>query len=55
MHSRCSNPNTNQYSYYGGREIRILDYIEGVGQEIGYYIAELRKRKYNQALIGVAA
>ena len=34
-----------------GREIRILDYIEGVGQEIGYYIAELRKRKYDQALL----
>ena len=34
-----------------GREIRIFDYIEGVGQEIGYYIAELRKRKYDQALL----
>jgi phage terminase large subunit len=34
-----------------GREIRMLDYIEGVGQEIGYYIAELRKRKYDQALL----
>ena len=34
-----------------GREIRVLDYIEGVGQEIGYYIAELRKRKYDQALL----
>jgi phage terminase large subunit len=34
-----------------GREIRILDYIEGIGQEIGYYIAELRKRKYEQALL----
>jgi phage terminase large subunit len=34
-----------------GREIRILDYIEAVGQEIGYYIAELRKRKYDQALL----
>ena len=34
-----------------GREIRVLDYIEGVGQEIGYYIAELRKNKYDQALL----
>ena len=34
-----------------GREIRMLDYVEGVGQEIGYYIAELRKRKYDQALL----
>jgi hypothetical protein len=34
-----------------GREIRVLDYIEGVGQEIGYYIAELRTRKYHQALL----
>jgi hypothetical protein len=24
-----------------GREIRVLDYIDGIGQEIGYYIAEL--------------
>jgi phage terminase large subunit len=34
-----------------GREIRVLDYIEGMGQEIGYYIAELRKPKYDQALL----
>jgi len=34
-----------------GREIRVLDYIEGVGQEIGYYVGELRKRKYDQALL----
>jgi|SRR5262245_9367606 len=34
-----------------GREIRVLDYIEGVGQEVSYYIAELRKRKYDQALL----
>lgn len=34
-----------------GREIRVLDYIEGVGQEIGYYTAELRKRKYDRALL----
>jgi len=34
-----------------GREIRVLDYIEGVGQEVGYYLSELRKRKYEQALL----
>ena len=34
-----------------GREIRVLDYIEGVGQEVGYYVSELRKRKYDQALL----
>ncbi|MFY9835582.1 MAG: hypothetical protein WAK55_03795 [Xanthobacteraceae bacterium] len=32
-------------------EAAVLDYIEGVGQEIGYYISELRKRKYDQALL----
>jgi phage terminase large subunit len=25
-----------------GREIRVLDFIEGVGQEVGYYVTELR-------------
>src|SRR5262245_23790487 len=34
-----------------GREIRVLDYIEGVGQEVAYYIVELRERKYDQALL----
>jgi len=34
-----------------GREIRVLDYIEGVGQEVSYYIAELRKRHYDRALL----
>jgi phage terminase large subunit len=29
----------------------VLDYIEGVGQEVGYYVSELRKRKYDQALL----
>jgi len=36
---------------FAGREIRVLDYIEGVGQEVSYYIAELRKRKYDRALL----
>jgi hypothetical protein len=35
-----------------GREIRVLDYIEGVGHEIGYYIAELRLRHRR---LGIAA
>src|SRR6185312_8071805 len=33
-----------------GREIRVLDYIEGAGQVLGYYLAELRKRGWGQAL-----
>jgi phage terminase large subunit len=32
-----------------GQEIRVLDYIEGVGQVLGYYVAELRKRGYPHA------
>ena len=33
-----------------GREIRVLDYIEGVGQVLAYYAAELRKRGYKDAI-----
>jgi phage terminase large subunit len=33
-----------------GREIRVLDYIEGVGQPLGYYANELRKRGYQSAI-----
>jgi phage terminase large subunit len=33
-----------------GREIRVLDYIEGRGQELSYYIGELRKRGFGDAL-----
>jgi phage terminase large subunit len=33
-----------------GREIRVLDYIEGVGQVLAYYAAELRKRGYEGAI-----
>lgn len=33
-----------------GRAIYVLDYIEGVGQVLGYYVAELRKRGYEKAL-----
>jgi phage terminase large subunit len=31
------------------REIRVLDYIEGVGQVLGFYVAELRARGWGQA------
>jgi phage terminase large subunit len=27
-----------------GREIRLLDYIEGIGQPLAYYAHELRRR-----------
>jgi phage terminase large subunit len=29
----------------------VLDYIEGVGQEVSYYIHELRRRHYDRALL----
>lgn len=32
-----------------GREIRVLDYIEGVGQVLGFYVQEMRKRGYGNA------
>jgi phage terminase large subunit len=43
-----------------GREIRLLDYIEGVGQPLAYYATELRRRRWKDAIIclphdGVAA
>ena len=28
-----------------GQEIRVLDYIEGVGQVLAYYVDELRRRQ----------
>ena len=34
-----------------GREIRLLDYIEGVGQPLGYYANELRRRGWKEAVI----
>jgi phage terminase large subunit len=33
------------------REIRLLDYIEGVGQPLGYYATELRRRGWKDAVI----
>lgn len=32
------------------REIRVLDYIEGVGQALGYYAAELRRKGYERVI-----
>jgi Phage terminase large subunit. len=34
-----------------GREIRLLDYIEGVGQPLAYYANELRRRGWKHAII----
>ena len=36
-----------------GREIRLLDYIEGVGQPLGYYATELRRRGWKDAVIAI--
>jgi phage terminase large subunit len=33
-----------------GREIRVLDYIEGVSQALAYYVNEMRKRGYENAV-----
>ena len=33
-----------------GQEIRVLDYIEGVGQVLAYYVDELRRRQYGRAI-----
>jgi phage terminase large subunit len=33
-----------------GQEIRVLDYIEGIGQVLAYYVNELRRRKYQDAI-----
>jgi phage terminase large subunit len=34
-----------------GREIRLLDYIEGVGQPLAYYAGELRRRGWKEAIV----
>ena len=36
-----------------GREIRILDYIEGIGQPLGYYAMELRRRGWKDCIVCV--
>lgn len=33
-----------------GREIRVLDYLEGQGQPLGYYVSELRDRGLSKAV-----
>ncbi len=33
-----------------GQEIRVLDYIEGIGQVLAYYTTELRSRGYERAI-----
>ncbi len=33
-----------------GQEIRVLDYIEGIGQVLAYYVTELRSRGYQKAI-----
>lgn len=33
-----------------GQEIRVLDYIEGVGQVLAYYVTELRSKGYQKAI-----
>lgn len=33
-----------------GKEIRVLDYIEGVGQVLAYYVQELRSRGWGKAI-----
>ncbi len=35
---------------FSGREIRMLDYIEGEGQALAYYVAELRSKGWGDAL-----
>lgn len=32
------------------KEIRVLDYIEGVGQVLGYYVGELRRKGWGKAI-----
>jgi phage terminase large subunit len=32
------------------QEVRVLDYIEGVGQVLAYYVNELRNRKYDKVI-----
>ena len=36
---------------WSGQAINVIDYVEGVGQTIGYYASELRRRKYSDAVL----
>jgi phage terminase large subunit len=40
---------------FAGREIRLLDYIEGIGQPLAYYAGELRRRGWKEAIVCPAA
>jgi hypothetical protein len=42
---------TQKLCQFVGREIRLLDYIEGVSQPLGYYAGELRRRGWSEAII----
>ena len=35
---------------FAGREVRVLDYVTGQGQELGFYVAQLRARGWSDAL-----
>ena len=35
---------------WAGREVRVLDYIEGQGQVLAYYVNELRSKGYDKAI-----
>ena len=35
---------------WAGQEIRVLDYIEGIGQVLAYYVNELRQRGHDKAI-----
>ena len=36
---------------WAGQEIKVIDYIEGQGQVLAYYVNELRRRKYDTAVL----
>ena len=42
-----------QVCQFVGREIRLLDYIEGVSQPLGFYATELRRRGWKDAVINL--
>lgn len=48
---RKSDANTIWITQWVGREIRILDYIEGQSQGISYYVNEMRSRGWGKAII----
>lgn len=38
------------FAQWAGREVRLLDYIEGQGQVLGYYVEQVRARKFQTAI-----